>query len=696
MVHWKSFDMSTFSSVPVRDRKTLYDDNIFTLDVEATSIFYDGKKYMVFDYSKPPEYYKDMEKYSILYIWQFSINDSVVYGRTLPELLDFLQQLREKLIGRIIVYIHNLSYEFQFLRNIINDFTAFARKPRHPIKAHTEQLNIEFRCSYMLTNMSLAKLPNALGLTVNKKVGQLDYNKLHLPTTELTPDELEYCEYDCIVLSQAIGKYKDEYKHVYNIPLTQTGKLRRIVKQMYKGNSGYYNRLKNMLPITYDEFNMLSLAYSGGYTHANALYTNNIIENVFSFDITSSYPTVMVAEEFPMSRFVKTHVTDINALSDKKAYIIDITFTDIKAAISCTYLSKSKAIKLYDCIEDNGRLVTAQSARYILTDMDLKIVQRAYKFDYKINACYVAHKERLDVNLVKFILQLYSDKTTFKDVDGKEDLYKRAKEYINAMYGMAVTNTVRDEVEFNGTWSVKPLTVADAEAKLEKLTHRGKTFMNYSWGVWVTAYARYNLWAIILDMPDDVIYTDTDSIKFVNDSNLRFFKAYNEMITKKLLEAIEYHGLDKELIKPKTPKGVEKPLGIYDQEPSYEKFVTMGAKKYCDIKEGHLELTVSGVNKKNKKGVVPIQRIEDFREGHIFDYEDSGRLVMDYLENQPTFTVTDYQGHTETIQQQYGVNAMPTTYTLGISSAYDDYLIRLAGQTSTHLSIMIGKEDFAI
>ena len=45
--------------------------------------------------------------------------------------------------------------------------------------------------------------------------------------------------------------------------------------------------------------------FIGGYTHANMLDTAITIENVGSYDLTSSYPAVMVFEKYPMTKFLK-------------------------------------------------------------------------------------------------------------------------------------------------------------------------------------------------------------------------------------------------------------------------------------------------------------------------------------------------------------------------------------------------------
>ena len=53
--------------------------------------------------------------------------------------------------------------------------------------------NIEFRCSYMLTRLSLETWGKQLG--VEKLVGFVDYEKLRTPLTPLTQEDLDYSEH---------------------------------------------------------------------------------------------------------------------------------------------------------------------------------------------------------------------------------------------------------------------------------------------------------------------------------------------------------------------------------------------------------------------------------------------------------------------------------------------------------------------
>lgn len=91
---------------------------------------------------------------------------------------------------------------------------------------------------------------------------------------------------------------------------------------------------------------------------------------------------------------------------------------------------------------------------------------------------------------------------------------------------------------------------------------------------------------------------------------------------------------------PKTISGVEKPLGVFEKEKDcpYQEFKYLGAKRYAyRDKNGELHLTCSGVNK--KAGVKALKNdIENLREGMTFSYEEAKKLLLHYLDNQPTVT----------------------------------------------------------
>ena len=139
---------------------------------------------------------------------------------------------------------------------------------------------------------------------------------------------------------------------------------------------------------------------------------------------------------------------------------------------------------------------------------------------------------------------------------------------INSCYGMCVTDPCRDEIVFeNNNWIEKK---ANIEELLEKYNTSRSRFLYYPWGVWVTAYARRNLFSGINEFKDDYIYSDTDSIKVINiDKHKDYIENYNKIITKKIEMCLKHYSIPVEMSMPKTIKGKVKPLGVWDYEGMY-------------------------------------------------------------------------------------------------------------------------------
>ena len=62
-------------------------------------------------------FYKGEEKQCCMYAWVFGLNGRCIRGRTWNEFIDLINYLVEvydlSLNKRLIIYVHNLSYEFQ-------------------------------------------------------------------------------------------------------------------------------------------------------------------------------------------------------------------------------------------------------------------------------------------------------------------------------------------------------------------------------------------------------------------------------------------------------------------------------------------------------------------------------------------------------------------------------------------------------
>lgn len=646
-------------------------------------------------------YISNGEKSAFMYIWMFGmgLGKEIFYGRTWEGFLDLCERLQHYFglneNRRLVIYIHNLGYEFQFMCKYFNWENVFAINERKPIKALCSY-GIEFRDSYILSGYSLAN--TAKNLTthkVRKMEGDLDYSLIRHQSTQLTEKELGYCSNDIEIILAYINEQIAQYEDITKIPLTNTGRVRKYVKDACyytssnhrKSNRGKYQRYRQIMSdLTLDKATYIQLkrAFMGGFTHSNPNHTGKTLENVSSIDLTSSYPTVMLADKFPMSRAKELNITTVEEL--KKAMslyclVFDLKLEGLRNTLKYeSYISESKCFKMVKPVINNGRVYDAEVIQTTITDVDFNIIEKVYEWD-KISIANVRGfvKAYLPKSIIESILNLYQDKTTLKGVEGKEVEYLLSKGMLNSVYGMCVTDVVKDEHVFNDTWGIERV---DVDEKIDEYNKSKNRFLFYPWGIWVTAYARRNLWTAILNIGDDYIYSDTDSIKMLNfDSHKEYVEKYNKHIGKKLADMMEHYKLNVELLAPKTIQGKAKPLGIWEFEGNYSHFKTLGAKRYLVKENGEFHLTVAGLSKKNGiNHMVNIcggdteQVFNIFNDDLYIPANKTGKMTHTYIDTEKEMFVVDYDGVQERVLTLSGIHLEPCDFTLSISEQYNQFL----------------------
>lgn len=649
-----------------------------SFDIETTSFYVDG------------------EKRALMYEWTLCVDGNVIIGRTWEEFMSLYTELvtifKTSLINRLVIYVHNLGFEFQFLRKHLEWATVFAMDIRKPLYALTTD-GVEFRCSYLLSGYKLATVGDKLRkYPVRKMVGDLDYRQIRHSKTLMSDEEFGYCINDALIVNNYIKEQIEKDGDITRIPLTKTGYVRRYCRNncLYTSKShkqgGWkfiqYRMLMNSLTLDADEYKQLKRAFHGGFTHANGFYAQTTVQNVASYDFTSSYPAVMVSEQFPMSKGVKIDIqTPEEFYHNLDCYccLFDITFINLRPLVLTEHpLSVSKCTGLYKHVEDNGRIVEAEELTTTMTEQDFFIVQQFYTWDeFAIGDFRRYRRAYLPRDFVMSILKLYWDKTTLKGVEGREDEYLNSKELLNSCYGMAVTDICRDVIDYADDWMIGKGDVVKDIAVYNRSVNR---FLFYAWGVWVTAYAGRNLFTGIYEAGADYVYSDTDSVKLRNAENhAGYFEQYNKMIEDKLIKAMDYHGFDRNLIRPKTIKGEEKILGVWEYEGTYSRFKTLGAKRYMTEKDGQISITVSGLN---KKATVPYlikeygdDVFEKFDDDLYIPPEYTGKLTHTYIDDEQSGFVTDYDGVTAEYTELSAVHLEPAEYEMSLSSRYLDYLM---------------------
>ena len=600
-------------------------------------------------------------KQSIMYIWQFALNDIVITGRTWPEFLELLTLLNT-LIGndRLIVFVHNFSYEFQFLKSIIHFDDIFAMDNRSILYAVSG--GIEFRCSYKLSNRSLDSFIKSVG-GVYEKVQGFNYRKKRYPWTPLTDDELKYCIYDVIGLTDAIRRKLDmEGDTLYTVPLTSTGYVRRIFRAELRG---MLPQIRHMLPDA-EVFAALRGAFRGGNTHAHRWNAGRILTNAGGVDLSSAYIAALLDELYPM-KFERGKPEYLGYyLRYGKAALMHITLYDLKLKSDiwgCPYIARSKCELVQGGEYDNGRVLECTCCRMWITEIDLQIIASEYDFHFEVDKLFFAEKRKLPEGFRKLLKAMYEKKTMLKGGDPLE--YGKYKELINSVYGMCVQNPVKFTYKLDeATNTMLPDETKSYDDLIKEYQRTG--WLPYQWGVYCTAYSRLRLEKGLRCIPESAfIYADTDSIKYIGDWRQAFEKLNKE--------------LKNDYLSAPDRNGNIHYMGIFEYEGHYDRFKTLGAKKYAYEDEKGLHITIAGVNK--EAGALEMRKLENFKTG--FRFRKSAGLQAVY-NDMPEVQEVAIQGHK--LQITSNVALLPTTYTLGITAEYD-YLINILFNTDIRESM---------
>lgn len=682
--HDISAEISALHFTKNSERSKYYRD-IITFDIESTSY----NKYVAF-----------------MYVWQICINGSCFYGRRWEEFQEFISYL-QKYKGLFIVWVHNLSFEFGFIQDLFSWDNVFAINYHKPIYAKSD--NVIFRCSYLMSNLSLEKVGENYELETRKLVDTLDYSLTRHQETELTETDLRYCENDVRVLYEYIALWLEKYENFSpaKMPLTSTGYTRKYLRDK-ASDEKQFNTLRSIVseasPRERKLYNLLQRAFAGGYTHASYYFCKwtftpkNGKGRVKSRDKTSFYPAIMVKEKFPR-KFIKIKKDKVfQFIQLGYAVIMDVSFTNIRAKGALTTISEHKCALIRKGSFDNGRVYSAELLVTSITELDLDTINKVYDYDsISIGNAWASKKRYLPKIMVETVLDLYEGKTQLKGVEGKEQEYQRLKALLNSLYGMCVTDIMRAIVIFlgHGEWTKED----PPDTALIDYIKNPNSILLYQTGIYVTAYARHELLEHNIALGDErVVYNDTDSIKYLyDDETEKYFEEYDKTVLEQLRKALRYHKIDESRISPRDIKGKAHTLGMMSDEGNYLYFKTLGSKRYIDIseKKGKLECTVAGCPKKAcadyllsglpgerpgekdpVQGAPTIEQVfEKFCNQMYIPKQLSNKYTHYYTVPSEEIEITDYQGKTAKVKPGYGISLQPQPFEINLSAQYKTFLV---------------------
>lgn len=492
--------------------------------------------------------------------------------------------------------------------------------------------------------------------------------------------------------------------------------------------------------IIYDFYTWL---YRGGVAKSNARYTSTpatetepaylpygVQCRVGGQDYTSSYPFVMTAFNYPISKFkeIDPETLNINSLNlwydmpdfENYRYIFIIRFEKIRAINDMCIESVSK-VKGKNIIGDNGRIYSADEITVCLTDCDYSLYRKFYTWEKKhVLKIWRAKAGKLPDFLLYPMWDDGRKKAELKHNDERKTEYNLAKAAFNTYYGLLCKQPVYQNYYFDNVVTGRDSYVStesdvlnyfgkkrdiqhSVENMVENVHDCGTTqiepqnfldcvqsfILSPFWGIWVCAFARFNLLNMIYYIgqesdwiTNDTIYCDTDSVYFKNpEKHQHLFNIWNEYARKRVLKRLppEYH-------KALGTLGQFDNIAMdetHDFSDTFINFKTLGSKRY--IKEMQfpkykkIKATIAGLPvgslenfcKRTKQDVyLQFNNFFDFSiESDDLTTQDRVKLGRKYHDEKMVFFVGG-----EKVVEYSSCTLYPTTFTLKMDKLYLSYM----------------------
>lgn len=648
-------------------------------DIETTSF-----------YSK--KYDKDI---ATMWIWQFGIGDLVILGRTWEQfkfLIDVINLWLTDLYkgATLLILDHNFSFEFQWIkgwfkwnRDKNNIPEIFAKNDRSILYAKTGC--VEFRDTLALTDLPLAKLQKNYGLDVGKLKGDLDYNILrHSETETITNEELAYCINDVKVLCDLFNKYiAPEFFEIDKIlPLTSTGLVRQDMMEEFKTmtkeeQKKMRSKIRNAQPSEQIYHIFREWLFRGGYVHANTIACNYLGDNekFWSLDLKSAHPTQMLLRLFPYKFHKRNNNCFKEVLDDSRkgtyAFFGIFVFKNIRSRTYHSYESKSKIISEVGGKYENGRLIEAESMKVCITDVDWKIYEMLYDWDYvEPTLLYQAKYEPLPDYVRKTVMKYF----TLKETLPKDSIeYMRAKRKLNSCFGCCATGLPEQELIFDENMNEMRLSgsIKDYDDLIRWL------ILLPQWAIWIAAYTRLDIVRSITEDGTttnyglDCIYYDTDSNKVRNpELHKWWFDKFNKERYEEV-QKMECYDFDRKLFAK---------IGSFDFEYEGSRYKVLGAKRYLVEHDNETQVTVAGMVKGSLEEYCEKNNLDiwdEFSDALYLSEEDSHKKTTVYTDEFIEDDLRDFEGKTYHIKERSCVAIVPIPFTMSVEAEFMNRIMML-------------------
>lgn len=536
-------------------------------------------------------------EHSYMYVWSIAFNNNiftennkitVIRGRTWQEFKEFINKVNEFLNGKkLIVFVANLGYEFQFMRKHIDITDSFFREMRHPF--YIECHNIIFMESLNFNGRNLKELAKN-SCNTQKCVGDLDYSIIRNNQCDFSIDENYYIDNDVIILAEFSKWYFEKFmiNEFHFTPVTIQQYIRKCIKKEREREETPLD-IESAQPSEELYHILMDKCFTGGHNHGNMKYIDEFIgkdKNMGSYDLTSIYPSNMLKRYMPY-KFIECRTIDFDKFKDKCCCLILLTMKNVKNTTNHSIISQSKCEICENARIDNGRILSADFIQLWCTELDYDIFCKFYTFDEQIEKLYCSKRIRLPKYCIKSMCESYVLKHNLKKA---KQNYSFEKSIVNSNYGVYVTKRNEYAIKYDSEKNT-----FDVEKNNESY-YKNKKFKTTlpQWGVWITSHCRHILLSMLYEIEisntlSEVVYDDTDSLKLTYVDEVKYlFDEFNKKETELNKEMCEYYNLDFDIFND---------IGLFDFEGYINTFKVLRAKCYIYTDCNGFHQTIAGLKK---------------------------------------------------------------------------------------------------
>lgn len=637
-----------------------------------------------------------------IYQWAACLAGVYIYGRKPSEIIDLLERVRDyyrlDMDKRIIIYIHNASYDLQYLKNYLYEYD----KQAHflAIDAHSiiiaDVLGFRIICSYKLTNMSLNVLAKNYAKNYRKAVGEIDYNIIRYQDDELTDSDWFYMFSDVASQADGIRGYLDAmgYTYAYQAPFTSTGFVRVECRKASTTDPKWRQEFEAGA-LDLKKYNLCRQTFMGGVCIASFKYSGETVrsDKLRHKDFTSSYPARQMMDYAPTGTGEwygeVEEREELDFLLENYCCIFELHLKNvhIKKGITAPCIPASKCITLKGATRVNGKIVSASELSICICELDFKWICRQYTAgEMRVTNLLKFARGKMPDWLKKEVFKYFNGKCTLKHKDPL--LYAKSKALLNSIYGMTATAIIRDQYEMDQDHILTEKKFEDPEEKEkenEKAIHKYyssyNSFMPYQYAIYTTAFARDALYTMIEAVGyDNFLYCDTDSVFYIETpENVKNMQKYQKYCKDRAILSGAYVG--------------SKYLGMPEDEPPLRAFRALHAKCYAmeelneETGKYELNVVIAGIPKKatkwingepkEKTNAEELGSIDNLVDGFVFSHCGGTRCV--YLETAPE--IRDINGHKTELSSAAIIENIEKTISDNMWTVENGWILQLAQQT---------------